>query len=63
MHGDRAWFAARGIVAGTHDHVIVEGEFGTAHFNHDGSGRVEWNEKSGKPGTTTTFDERATVLI
>ncbi len=58
-----AWAAARGIATGTHYAVVLIGEFGTARFNQDGSGVVEWNEKSTKPVSVTPFDARTTVAI
>ena len=58
-----AWAAARGIARDTHHVALLVGEFGTARFNTDGSGTVEWNDKSTKPGETTKFGERTTVAI
>ena len=58
-----AWTAARAIARETHSVPILYGEYGRAVFRTDGSGYVEWNAKSTKPGERTTFDERTTVLI
>ncbi len=58
-----AWAAGQGIARDTHHTVILYGEFGTARFSYDGSGNVEWNERSTEPGTTTRFDNRTRVCI
>lgn len=58
-----AWAAACGIAKDTQHVAILYGEYGTARFNSDGGGTVEWNAKSTKPGETTRFDQRTTVCI
>lgn len=58
-----AFAAARGIAVATHFGVILYGTYGTARFNSDGSGQVDWNEKSTCPGETTSFAERTMVCI
>lgn len=58
-----AFAAARGIAKDTHHACILYGEFGTAKFNMDGGGTVEWNEKSTKPGEKTTFAPNTTVCV
>ena len=58
-----AWAAARGVSMETHCAVILYGEFGTARFAQDGSGNVEWNEKSLSPGDVSRFCDRTTVMI
>lgn len=58
-----AWTAARAIARETHFDVVLQGEYGTAHFTQDGSGKVEWNDKSTTPGKTTGFCTNTTVCI
>lgn len=58
-----AFPAARGIVQNTHAVVVLIGQYGTARFQEDGSGHVDWNEESTAPGTTTRFDCRTVVCI
>lgn len=58
-----AWSAARGIASHTHFGVVLFGEYGTARFDRDGSGHVEWNEQSTKPGEVTRFCSQTTVCI
>jgi hypothetical protein len=61
--GGVAWAAARGISRDTHFGVILYGEFGTARFDVNGGGLVEWNQKSTRPDTVTRFDDRTIVCI
>lgn len=58
-----AWAAARGIAINTHYDVQLVGEFGTATFDYDGGGTVEWNEKSTCKGDLTKFAPNCTVCI
>ena len=58
-----AWYAARGIACDTHHAVILYGQFGTARFHHDGSGFVEWNEQSTRPGLSERFAADTIVCI
>jgi hypothetical protein len=60
---DVAWAAARGIIRDTHCGVVLVSEYGKAVFANDGSGHVEWNERSTLPGQTTHFDERTIVCM
>ena len=46
-----AWAAARGIARDTHHVVTLVGEFGTARFNSEGVGYIEWGS-----GHTAEFD-------
>lgn len=58
-----AWIIARAVAMETHDAVLLHGTYGVAHFRPDGSGHVEWNEKSTLPGQTTEFDAHTLVAI
>lgn len=63
LHRPVAWSAARAVARETHHAVILFGEFGTARFNRDGGGSVEWNERSNSPGLVTEFAPDCTVCI
>ena len=58
-----AWAAARGIAKDTHHRCVLYGQFGTARFDGEGCGTVDWNEKSTEPCTTTRFAPNTTVCI
>jgi len=58
-----AWAAARGIARDTHHAVILYGRYGGAKFSGDGSGYVEWNERSRIPGIVSYFDSRGVAFI
>lgn len=58
-----AFAAARGIIRDTHFDVEIQGVYGVAKFNNDGSGTITWNANSTCPAGVTVFGARTTVMI
>lgn len=54
-----AWAAARGVAVGTHHAVILFGRRGTARFDRNGGGHVEWKDDS----DITRFEPNTRVCI
>jgi len=58
-----AWACARAVAKSCYSPCFLAGEFGIARITIDGSGWVEWNEKSTEPGERTSFDSSTVVCI
>lgn len=58
-----AFDCARAAAVRNLGEVRLIGNYGTAAFNHDGSGSVTWNENSTEPGAVTGFGPSTTVCI